>query len=162
MCFPARHLCQISQKKLLRKPLNLKGLGRGGPNLLTLSLSPRRLEQLCRERSELCLLQTEGDSSLLKPSNHLKAYIGVGGWSGRVLCPGLTLDCGGETGGTGALQALTAVASGLASGRNLHNPPPFFSPKLWFIYFSGSYLSSHLTRGRNVGNVPVLKIIKLS
>lgn len=96
MCFPACHLCQISQKKLLRKPLNLKGLGRGGPNLLTLRLSPRRLEQLCRERSELCLLQTEGDSSLLKPSDHLKAYIGVGRWSERVLCPGLRLDCEGE------------------------------------------------------------------
>lgn len=63
---------------------------------MTLCLSPRRLEQLCREHSELCLLQTEGDSSLLKPSNHLKAYIGVGGWSERVLCPGLRLDCEGE------------------------------------------------------------------
>lgn len=137
MGFPACHLCQISQKKLPRKPLNLKGLGRGGPNLLTLRLSPRRLEQLCRERSELCLLQTEGDSSLLKPGNHIKVYIGVGGWSGRVLCPGLTLDCEGEGrrnrwnwGSPGS------DSCGIGPGfPQEHTPPPFSFITLIYLLF---------------------------
>lgn len=64
----------------------------------------------------------------------------------------------GGAGGTGALKALKVnIWAGF-----WREPSLISSLELWFIYFSGSYQSSHLIGGRNVGNVPVLKNNKIT